>query len=72
MKIVIVILLLAVLVVLASAGWVMTRRKPSQDRDTRMAWVLALRVGLSVTAFLLVLLAWWMGWIQPTGLPMGR
>ncbi|EHR73006.1 Protein of unknown function (DUF2909) [Burkholderiales bacterium JOSHI_001] len=72
MKVVIVILLLAVLLALASAGWVMTRHKPGLDRDTRMAWVLALRVGLSITAFLLVLLAWWMGWIQPTGLPLGR
>jgi Protein of unknown function (DUF2909) len=72
MKIVIVLLLMAVLVALASAGWVMTRHKPSASRDARMAWVLALRVGLSITAFLLVLLAWWMGWIQPTGLPTGR
>jgi CHASE2 domain-containing sensor protein len=72
MKIVLVILLLAVLGALASAGVFMTRRKPGEDRDTRMARALALRVGLSVTAFLLVMLAWWMGWIQPTGIPAGR
>jgi hypothetical protein len=35
-----------------------------------MARVLALRVALSIAAFLLVLLAWWMGWIKPSGIPI--
>ncbi|ACB36078.1 conserved hypothetical protein [Leptothrix cholodnii SP-6] len=37
-----------------------------------MARALAVRVGLSVTVFLFVLLSYLMGWIQPTGLPVGR
>ncbi len=42
------------------------------DERSRMARALALRVGLSVTVFLFVLLSYLMGWIQPTGLPVGR
>jgi hypothetical protein len=37
-----------------------------------MARALAVRVGLSVALFLLILLSWAMGWVQPTGLPTGR
>jgi predicted PurR-regulated permease PerM len=32
----------------------------------------ATRVGLSISLFLLILFAHWMGWIQPTGIPYGR
>lgn len=35
----------------------------------RMARALALRVGFSVLLFVLVLISYWMGWIQPSGLP---
>lgn len=42
------------------------------DRAKRMARALAFRVGFSITLFLLVLLAWWMGWIQPTGIKQGQ
>ena len=35
-----------------------------------MARALALRVALSVALFLIILLSWKMGWIQPTGLPV--
>jgi hypothetical protein len=37
-----------------------------------MAWALALRVGVSIFLFLSILLAWQLGFIQPTGLPVGR
>ena len=37
----------------------------------RMATALAFRVGFSILLFLCVLLAWKMGWIQPTGIPAG-
>lgn len=49
----------------------------AQDEDTagaprrhRMARALAFRVGFSILLFLVVLLGYWMGWIQPTGLPV--
>jgi hypothetical protein len=37
---------------------------------TGMARALAFRVGLSVLLFVVVLISYWMGWIQPTGLPV--
>lgn len=39
-------------------------------RKNHMARALAFRVGFSVLLFLVVLVSYWMGWIQPTGLPL--
>jgi hypothetical protein len=73
MKTLMVVMLLAVLVALASAGVFMLRKGQGGDqRSKHMARALAVRVGLSVALFLLVLLAWAMGWVQPTGIPGGR
>lgn len=78
MKAVIVVALVLVLAALASAGLFMLRGgKPGdmvddRQRDKRMARALALRVGLSIALFLFILFSWWMGWVQPSGLPMGR
>lgn len=41
-------------------------------RQRHMARALAFRVGFSVLLFLVLLLAYAMGWIQPTGLPLQR
>jgi hypothetical protein len=41
-------------------------------KSKRMAWALALRVAVSILLFLGVLMAWQLGLIQPTGLPVGR
>lgn len=72
MKIVIVISLVLVLAALAGAGLFMLRKGGDRrTRDTRMARALTLRVGLSIVLFLFVLLSWYMGWVKPTGLPMG-
>lgn len=37
-----------------------------------MARALAFRVGFSVLLFIVVLVSWRMGWIQPTGVPVSR
>jgi len=37
-----------------------------------MAKALAVRVGVSIALFLFILFSWYMGWVQPTGLPTGR
>ena len=76
MKIVIVAFLVLVLAALGGAGFFMLRREPGAGdadhaADKRMARVLAVRVGLSVTLFLLILLAWSLGWIHPSGIPVG-
>jgi hypothetical protein len=73
MKTILVVMLVAVLGALAGAGFFMLRKRDAADGkrgDSAMARALALRVALSIAAFLLVLLAWWMGWIQPTGIPV--
>ena len=73
MKTVIVLMLVAVLGALASAGVFMLRKpKDSDPRKDRMARALAVRVGLSVALFLFILLSWTMGWVSPTGIPTGR
>ena len=73
MKIVIVMVLIAIVAVLASAG-VMMLRKPRDGRtnDSRMARALMWRVLLSIGLFVFILLAWAMGWIQPSSLPLSR
>ena len=72
MKIVIVAFLVLVLAALGGAGFFMLRRAPDDgSADKRMARTLAVRVGLSVTLFLLILLAWSLGWIHPSGIPVG-
>ncbi len=73
MKAFLVLMLIAILGALAGAGFFMLRKREPHDgeeRDHAMARALAVRVALSIAAFLLVLLAWWMGWIKPTGIPM--
>ena len=67
----IVLFLLAVVAALASAGVLMLRKPTTSDPNgARMARALAVRVGLSVAIFLLVLLAYALGWIQPSGIPL--
>ena len=72
MKSLIVLMLVAVLGALGGAGVYMLRKGRTPDETHKgMAWALALRVALSVALFLFILLSWQMGWIKPTGLPIG-
>jgi len=72
MKIVIVLAFLVILGSLASALLFMMRgNKDNQGSNSRMAWALTVRIGVSVLVFLLILLAWKLGYIQPTGLRGG-
>ena len=43
-----------------------------QPRKNHMARALAFRVGFSILLFVVVLISYLMGWIQPTGLPLQR
>jgi hypothetical protein len=47
-----------------------TTETVSPASSRRMARALAFRVGFSILLFVVVLISYWMGWIQPTGLPM--
>ncbi len=68
MKSLVVILLLAILASLFSALTFLVR---DQGSTNRVARALTWRVGLSISLFLLLLLAGWMGWIEPHGLRPG-
>lgn len=73
MKTFMVVMLVAVLGALASAGVFMLRKGSGDNaRSKGMARALAFRVGLSIALFLFILLSWYMGWVRPTGLPLGR
>ena len=57
---------------LAAALFFMLRGGESESSKTkRMANALAIRVGFSVLLFVCILLAWKLGYIQPTGIPQG-
>ena len=62
---------LAILASLGSALFFMMRGKgDDRTRSKRMAWALTARIALSIVLFICVLLAWKLGYIQPTGLPV--
>ena len=59
---------------LASALFYMMKKdRPDQADDPKraahMVRALALRVGISIVLFICILLAWKLGYIQPSGLP---
>ena len=72
----IILVILAFLAILASLGaalfFMMRAGKDTQASGRRMAGALAWRVGLSIFLFVCLLLAWKLGYIQPTGLPASR
>ena len=65
MKIAVAIAFLLILGSLASALFYLMRDKGKSNRTVH---ALALRVGLSITLFILILIAYKLGWIEPTGL----
>ncbi|RZJ09426.1 MAG: DUF2909 domain-containing protein [Rubrivivax sp.] len=75
MKFVFLIAFIGILGALAAAGVFMLKsgRKDSGDkRGSNMARALTVRVAVSVALFALILFCWWMGWIEPSGVPMAR
>jgi hypothetical protein len=64
----------AILGALAFAGVAMMRGREAEGRPKKptMMRALAVRVGLSVALFLCILLSYKMGWINPSGIPIGR
>jgi hypothetical protein len=61
----------AILGALASALYFMLKDGSGKPKTSHMARALAFRVGFSILLFLCVLLAWKLGYIRPTGLPVG-
>ena len=42
------------------------------SKSGKMAWALAVRIGISVLLFVCVLVGWKLGYLHPTGIPVGR
>ena len=72
MGIMVALALLAIVASLGAAAFFMLRGPQEGKAPKRMARALALRVGISVLLFVCILLAWKLGYIQPTGIAPGR
>ena len=73
MKILMALAFVGILGALASAGVFMLREgRDGKPRSGSMMRALAVRVAISVALFSFVMLSWYMGWIQPKGIPVGR
>lgn len=73
MKYFVAIAFLAILGSLATALFFMMKDGTNGKAKTSgMARALAFRVGFSVLLFICILIAWKLGYIQPTGIPVGR
>lgn len=73
MKYLVALAFLAILASLASALFFMMRDGTGNKvKTSNMARALAFRVGFSVLLFVCILIAWKLGYIQPTGIPVGK
>lgn len=68
--------ILAFVAIIASLGaalyFMLKGGSEGQARSKNMARALALRVGFSIVLFACVLIAWKLGYIQPTGIPTSQ
>lgn len=72
MTYIIILALVAIIGALVFAGISMIRDgRDGKPKSNAMMRALALRVGISVALFLCILAAYQLGWIRPTGLPLG-
>jgi branched-subunit amino acid transport protein AzlD len=59
---------IAFILIIASLGSALFFLMKDKGRSNRTVQALAMRVGLSITLFLIVLASYKMGWIHPTGI----
>ena len=62
------VILVAFILIIGSLASALFFMMHDRGRTKRMVWSLATRVGLSISLFLFILFAHWMGWIQSTGI----
>ena len=74
MKYLVALAFLGILASLGSALFFILRggRDGRAKSGDNMARALTVRIGLSIVLFLCLLLAWKLGYIQPSGLPVGK
>ncbi len=56
---------------LAAAGFFMLRGRSGRSRSGSMMRALAVRIAVSVLLFVCIMVGWRLGWIHPTGIPLG-
>jgi len=61
------VVLVAFILILASLGSALVFLMKDKGKTNRTLNALAMRVGFSITLFLLILFSYWMGWIDYTG-----
>jgi uncharacterized iron-regulated membrane protein len=73
MKYLVILGFVAIIGSLASALFFMMRDgRDGRPKTSNMARALGFRVGFSILLFVCILLAWKLGYIQPTGIPVGQ
>lgn len=73
MKYLVALAFIAILGSLASALFFMMKDgRDGKAKTNNMARALTVRIGLSVLLFICILVAWKLGYIQPTGIPAGK
>jgi hypothetical protein len=72
MKILVALAFVVIIGALISAGVLMLRGGSGKGRSGNMARALAIRVGVSVLLFVCIIVAYKLGWIQPTGVPISK
>jgi len=73
MKFLVAFAFIAIIASLGSALFFMMRGgKDDKARGDRMARALAFRIGFSVLLFICILVAWKLGYIKPTGIPLSQ
>lgn len=73
MKVLVALAFVAILSSLGSALWFMMRDgQNGRPKTSNMARALAFRVAFSILLFVCILVAWKLGYIQPTGIPVGK
>ena len=58
-------ILVCLLAILFSLGSALVHFMRDKGESKKMARALTIRAGLSVLLFALLMLAWWLGWIEP-------
>jgi drug/metabolite transporter (DMT)-like permease len=61
----------ALLLIVASLAWGLYAMLSDRSDSDRMARALTWRIGLSIAAFVLLLLAGWSGWLEPNAVRPG-
>ena len=63
-------------VILGALGWagvaMMRGGRKEDSKGGAMMRALAVRIAVSVLLFACIVGAWWLGWIHPNGIPLGR